>query len=394
LIDELTVILSESLGVSPEDINLVVDMETGEVTYTISTPGFESTQAVLDLLNDEETILESLNSQSDIITISSIDADDEIVANVTLVVDADEVTVDPLQIGENTVHSILGEEYETSTELNYVTSAPTFIPTVSPSKAPSTEIPSALPTITGSVVFVELTTQVYSSMPPEEVQDIISIAEQEFGLMPGNVEAEVTYEIYGTLDVTIEGDYDEEELIETLKTALAESLNIHESDVEITIDPETGVISYTISSSTAEDGLELQDSLALVDTTADISERVTAAMPNISSIDIDQDYGVFANIELIVDTTNTPDIDASMASFENVMTETYGDFDVSQESVYITAAPTYMPSVLPTMGPTTLVPTAAPTITGLVITVGATKVVTEGLTEEDIAVSNTKLDLR
>ena len=127
--------------------------------------------------------------------------------------------------------------------------------------SPTTSIPSALPTITGSVVFVELTKQVTESLSSEDLSALVASAEEAFGLNPGNVEAVVTYDVHGVLDVELTGDYEESQLVASLQQALAESLNVHVSDVSVVLDPETGVISYTISSESAEDGAELQAQL-------------------------------------------------------------------------------------------------------------------------------------
>ena len=142
-----------------------------------------------------------------------------------------------------------------------MTSAPSFTPTRTPSLSPTTSIPSALPTITGSVVFVELTKQVTESLSSEDITALVVSAEEAFGLNPGNVEAVVSYDVHGVLEVDLSGDYEEAELVASLQQALAESLNVHVSDVSVVLDPETGVISYTISSETAEAGAELQAQL-------------------------------------------------------------------------------------------------------------------------------------
>ena len=142
-----------------------------------------------------------------------------------------------------------------------MTSAPSFTPTRTPSLSPTTSIPSALPTITGSVVFVELTKQVTESLSSEDITALVVSAEEAFGLNPGNVETVVSYDVHGVLEVDLSGDYEEAELVASLQQALAESLNVHVSDVSVVLDPETGVISYTISSETAEAGAELQAQL-------------------------------------------------------------------------------------------------------------------------------------
>ena len=122
-------------------------------------------------------------------------------------------------------------------------------------------------------------------MTEDEIADIVSQAENIFNVLPGDVSAEVTYEITGTVTLATDGtDYDDEELISALQTSIAESLNVHESDVEITIDPETGVATYTIGSSTAEDTSDLQGKLSRNDILENISTAVTNILPEITEV--------------------------------------------------------------------------------------------------------------
>ena len=114
-------------------------METGEVIYVVTGDSFEETSQLIELLEDEETIVEILNANVDEesgLSIASVAISDEISAQVTVVVDGDEVNVDP-QIAENLVDATLGEGFVVSTEMSFVTSAPTFAPSVTPSKLPT-----------------------------------------------------------------------------------------------------------------------------------------------------------------------------------------------------------------------------------------------------------------
>ena len=87
-------------------------------------------------------------------------------------------------------------------------------------------------------------------------------------------------------------------------------------------------------------------------------------------IDIDSDYRIYADTSLTVDCTNTDDPNASMSAFEDIVIA--DGWGTESEAVFITSAPTGMPSVVPSAGPTTLLPTAQPSITGLVVTIDVT----------------------
>ena len=99
---------------------------------------------------------------------------------------------------------------------------------------PTSAVPSAAPSITGSVVFVELNREVSQSLTDAEIAEIVTLAEDTFGVYPGNVEAEVSYEITGTVNADFDGsDYSEEELIVAVQNSIADALSIHSSDVEV-----------------------------------------------------------------------------------------------------------------------------------------------------------------
>eukprot|EP00493_Phyllostaurus_siculus_P014085 UN14299 len=103
---------------------------------------------------------------------------------------------------------------------------------------------------------------VTESLTDDDVSELISSAETDFGLFPGTVTAEVEYEITGTIDVKLYGsDYIEEELVDALEESIADALNIHVSDVEVVFDPESGEAMYTITSDSVDDALTLQEQL-------------------------------------------------------------------------------------------------------------------------------------
>ena len=265
--------------------------------------------------------------------------------------------------------------------MDYVTSSPTGLPTSIPSKAPTSNVPTAPPTITGSVVFVDMVKTVTSTLTEDEIADLISSAEESFGVYPGKVEAEVSYEITGQVALTTDGiDISEEELITALQESIAETLDVHPSDVKILIDPETNVATYTISSSTSEEAQNLQQMLQEESTNDAIGSDVSERIPSVTGVTykfhlflfnlnvevaIDPEYGVVADVRMVVDTTDTDDVASAIEEFENLT----DDWNVATESVFITSQPTKSPSHIPTAEPTTPVPSAKPSITGLIITV-------------------------
>ena len=378
-LNELTNALASSLGVSEDRITLSLDPESGEVTYSVTTTDYDNTASVLDALQSPD-LIDDIVTNTDVVSISDIIPSADIVAEVDVIVNGDEVDV-PLQIAENTIDALLGDDYDTRMEVNFVTSAPTQTPSFVPTMAPTSTVPTMAPTITGSVVFVEMNKIVTASLSEEDVAEIVASAETTFNVYPGSVEAEISYDITGTVAITTDGtDLSEESVASALQTSIADTLNVHPSDVDVVIDSDSGVATYTISSATADEAAVLQDELQLATTSDAIASEVANVLPAISSVTrylifpyefnfeliVDPEYGVYAEVTLTVDATNADDVDSSIAAFE---VSAGDDWSVDAQAVFVSSAPTEAPSTIPTALPSTLQPSSQPSITGLVVTI-------------------------
>ena len=67
---------------------------------------------------------------------------------------------------------------------------------------------------------MELNKLVASSLTDDEIQDLITSAENSFGVQPGNVNADVSYDITGTITITADdgSSYSTEELADALQS--------------------------------------------------------------------------------------------------------------------------------------------------------------------------------
>lgn len=389
IVDHMTDVLAQQTGVDESDIVVVVDLDTGVVTYEISSETYTDAadiQSVLDAENTEDVINSyfAANEETADLVVDDIESNDSIDAQVSVVMDEDEVD-ENLQVAENIVDITLGDGYTVSSGVTTVTSAPTFIPSVVPSQMPSSSIPSARPTITGEVVIIDLTTQVSDDLTTEEINEIIEDVEEEFDIYPGNVDVEVTYETSGTIALTLDEnvDIDSEELEQALEESIAEILDIHVSDVNVEIDPETGDITYTITAENYDDSVDIQAQLQDPAVIASLNDAVSEDVAGISDVSVTPEYGVDVHVELIIDSTDATDINGSLNNF----TETYADEwdNVAGESVFIISAPTTKPTAAPIMQPTTSIPSAQPTITGLIVNFELSTVATDDLTPEEIS---------
>ena len=103
---------------------------------------------------------------------------------------------------------------------SFVTTAPTLFP----STVPTTSIPTAQPSITGTVAIIEL-----SQSPPangtltdDDINDIKDQISDYYGVDEDDVDVTVTYTTSGTIDMELpEGEYDEEALEQSIEDELA-----------------------------------------------------------------------------------------------------------------------------------------------------------------------------
>lgn len=270
--------ISENLSVDEDLITISLDSENGDVTYSITTTDFETTANISEQLQDPANFI----SDSPVI-VSEIISNDEIFAEVNIVLNADEILV-PLQQAENLVDALLGDDYSSLTEVKYVTSPPSTTPTAIPSMAPLSSIPTLTPSITGSVVFIDMKKPVTASFTEKEIADLVKSAEKAFGLFPDNVKAEVRYDIMGTIAIETQEEVSNNDLIATLKYSVADSLNVHPSDVVIAMGSDSSLASYTISSDSVEEANNLQEILQEDSTNEAVFTLASNAIPAISMV--------------------------------------------------------------------------------------------------------------
>ena len=343
--DSMENTLSEILGVPSENINLIIDPETGLVTYTISASTFSVTASIIDAFKvnffvdgltsalvenlDEENIISSKIVQN--ISVTSIDADDQIVAYVTVVMDEEDVTESQI-LAQNTVGVLVGENYEVFSEITFISSVPTAVPSLFPSLMPTTTFPTAFPTITGDVTFIELTKTIEQSLTTEEVENLIKQAENSYEVNPGDVSADINYVTRGTMKIGMNSDENDgtlEDLEQSIIEALSQELGVHEKDINVHIDHETNTVYFELISDSAENSKELKNLLLQPAITTSLKELI----PEVTDVEIVLDYKTEVKIDLIVEATNTPSVTNSADTFID-MYENLG-FGVNISNSYI-----------------------------------------------------------
>lgn len=101
------------------------------------------------------------------------------------------------------------------------------------------------------------------------------------------------------------GDLTDEEVIDSIENALVNELNVHPSDVEVSYDSETGVVTYTITSDDAE---SLNDVIADMQQSGFEDNLSVDESLTVDSYDAPSD--VTATVDVIVDASNATDVDS------------------------------------------------------------------------------------
>lgn len=114
-LEELSSALALALDINEDIITLSLDAKEGVVSYTITNNNFDQTDAILsDLQNDD--IIENIDTN--VVIIDSVSPIDEIIAEVTVAVNADKVEVS-FQQAENRIDALLDDNYSSDVTGNF-----------------------------------------------------------------------------------------------------------------------------------------------------------------------------------------------------------------------------------------------------------------------------------
>ena len=100
VVDAVTASIAESLGVHAQDVEVTVDMETGDVGFAVTSDTYSdaaNTQFDLDNSNYQDAIVNSIATLIPSATVDSYEVSDEISANIEFTVDADDASNDLTQ---------------------------------------------------------------------------------------------------------------------------------------------------------------------------------------------------------------------------------------------------------------------------------------------------------
>ena len=213
--------------------------------------------------------------------------------------------------------------------------------------------------MTGWVATVTASTSATDKIDAEVIDDYISSVAGYYGVDTSDVIVSTTYGASGSMSMTIPSDVSEDELVDVITASIANSLGVHPQDVNVSVDMETGVVEFTVTSENFNDAAADQFDLSNDQYKNDIIATIENALPSVTVDDYGISDDVVATIEFTVDADKATN-DLTQAAFQTEeLFSSFADVDVSTS--YLTQAPTMIPS----LSPTTSLPSAAPSITGM-----------------------------
>ena len=325
--DSVVSTLAEALGVHPRDVTVVsVDLETGEVVYTVSSSSYDDTAALQTTLDTLDlTVLESdLQELLPGATIVENSVEEDVTVDVTVVIDGS--AADNIGSGNAAVTSALADQgYTVETSVAIVTSAPSVSPSF------TTVVPSASPSITGIVVTLSLS----KSGEVFDAAELASFTEEiaaSYGVSVSDVDVSATYTVSGSVSLdSFPEDLSSETIEALLEESIAESLGLHARDVEVVVDPTTGEATYNVivsDSSTAEEVLSSLQADAFVD---DLNANLASENPLVSVGSVEASEDIVMDLVVTVDATEST-VDVTDASAEVVGQFESQGYDADVES--------------------------------------------------------------
>ena len=132
------------------------------------------------------------------------------------------------------------------------------------------------------------------------------------------------YSATGTITIS-EDDLTNEEVVEAFETALSDELNVHPSNIEVTYNNESGVLTYVI---TSDDIVAVDDAISIISRDDFVSEL------ELDSIEIDSiepPVEILVAVDVIVDASNVHDASLAVDDVIQSLVSQDESFDVNGE---------------------------------------------------------------
>jgi hypothetical protein len=219
LMDSVKNNIADSLQIHPQNVDVMIDMENGEVEFTIISETFNEATGIAFNLNSfqyQNAISEVIEDSIPGLTIGDIEISEDVQIEFEMTINANNAVNDLTQAAWQSEQLL--SDFDVSIQNSYVTQAPTF----TPSQSPSTSTPSQIPSITGSVAIVELSLAVSESIHIDDISDIQKDVGDAYGVDAENINIEIVYQTSGNITINVTDDtISDEELAEAFEAEIA-----------------------------------------------------------------------------------------------------------------------------------------------------------------------------
>ena len=126
------------------------------------------------------------------------------------------------------------------------------------------------------------------------------------------------------------GEMSDEEVVNAVEAALAAQLEIHPSELDVIYDPESGVVTYVI---TSDDIDSVAESIDLISDEGFIDSLEISDEIKIDSIEAPID--IIATVDVVVDASNIDDPNAAIASATESIQDQDSDYEIGAQGIIL-----------------------------------------------------------
>lgn len=196
-----------------------------------------------------------------------------------------------------------------------MTSMPSLAPSSRPSQFPTTDVPSARPSLSGWVITLTTSTTVQTSLDDLVVNDYVTSVANYYGVNESDVTSSVSYNTKGSVVLVLPEDATSSDVVKAVAESVAASLDIHPSSVDVFVDMDNGLVSFIVSSEDYSQAAENQFDLSSNAYAADIISSIEVLLTGASVESYDVSNDVEAVVGFTVDADEAME-DLTAAAFE------------------------------------------------------------------------------
>ena len=213
-----------------------------------------------------------------------------------------------------------------------MTSMPSELPTRLPSVFPTTDTPTAMPSLSGWVVTVSASTMTTTKLDDDIIRSYVSAVADFYGVNESDVATAVTYSTSGSLALIIPEESTKEDILDAVTESLADSLDIHPSTIDITVDMDSGEVLFTITSDSYNGAAEVVFELSSDLNKDMIIASIESSIPDLVVSTYAVSEEVEATVTFTVDADDAKE-DLTAAAFETAHFFEAEEFDVDVDSI-------------------------------------------------------------